>query len=165
MTLVDRPPEAPPGRWRRAWALPLRAHLAALGAVLLALLPLVGTDASFSADEGAAIVQARSLSTGGGWVVEHPLPEVDPAGRHYPLELSATGPEGTAPFAKHPLYAVLLAAADRLPALAVAAAGAVVVARLAEALWARHLLGGPPALSSVPGRSPAWWTVASSRSA
>lgn len=134
---------------RRAWDLPLRAHLAALAAVLLALIPLVGTDASFSADEGAAIVQARSLSNGDGWVVEHPVPEVDPGGRHYPLELSARGPAGTAPFAKHPLYAVLLAAADRLGGVTamvvLSLAGTVAAAGVAAAL-AGHLdpgLGRP----------------------
>lgn len=142
MTLVDDRRAAPPPKWAQAWRLPLRAHLAALGAVLLALLPLVGTGASFSADEGAAIVQARSLSEGRGWVVEHPLPEVDPDGRHYPLELSARGPKGTAPFAKHPLYAVLLAGADRLGGVtamvALSLAGTVAAAGVAAAL-AAHL--------------------------
>ena len=101
------------GTLGRLWALPVAAHLAALAVVLVALLPVVGTGASFSADEGAAIAQARSLARGGGWIVEHPAPEVDPDGRYYPLELSARGPEGVAPFAKHPLYALVLAAADR----------------------------------------------------
>ena len=113
MTLVFHPRAGAATRWRRAWDLPPRVHLAAMAAVVLALVPLVGTGASFSADEGAAIVQARSLSEGQGWIVEHPLPEVDPDDRHYPLELSARGPDGTAPFAKHPLYALLLAGAVR----------------------------------------------------
>jgi len=47
--------------------------------VLLALVPLIGTGSSFSADEGAAIVQAKSLDRGDGWIVEHPFPAVDPA--------------------------------------------------------------------------------------
>ena len=98
----------------RAWDLPLKAHLAALAVVLVALMPLIGTGSSFSADEGAAIVQARSLARGDGWVVEHPVPEADPTGAAYPLELSERGPAGTAPFAKHPLYALLVAGADRL---------------------------------------------------
>ncbi|MGH9155607.1 MAG: hypothetical protein ACRD1K_07210 [Acidimicrobiales bacterium] len=93
---------------------PLVFHLFLLALVLLALVPVVGTGASFSADEGAVIAQARSLSKGDGWIVEHPVPEADPSGTHYPLELSARGPKGVAPFAKHPLYPVLLAGADRL---------------------------------------------------
>jgi hypothetical protein len=82
--------------------------------ILLALVPLVGTGASFSADEGAAIVQARSLARGDGWIVEHPAPELDGTGVHYPLELSERGSKGQAPFAKHPIYALLLAGADGL---------------------------------------------------
>lgn len=99
---------------RRLWHLPLRAHLAALAVLLLALVPVIGTGSSFSADEGAAIVQARSLARGDGWLVEHPVPEADPTGASYPLELSDRGSKGTAPFAKHPLYALLLAGADRM---------------------------------------------------
>src|SRR5215207_3010069 len=68
------------GLVRRAWELPIRAHVAALAVVLLALVPVVGTGASFSADEGAVIIQARSLARGHGWIVEHPVPAVDPEG-------------------------------------------------------------------------------------
>jgi hypothetical protein len=39
---------------------------------------------------------------------------VEPDGRFYPLELSDKGPDGIAPFAKHPAYAVVLAAADKV---------------------------------------------------
>jgi hypothetical protein len=93
---------------------PLSLHLVALALVLVALVPVLGTGASFSADEGAAIVQARSLARGDGWIVEHPAPTVDPAGVNYPLENSDRGARGTAPYAKHPLYPALLAAADRV---------------------------------------------------
>ena len=31
------------------------------------------------------MIQAASLETGGGWIVEHPLPEVDPDGAWYPV--------------------------------------------------------------------------------
>ncbi|MDQ6910972.1 MAG: hypothetical protein M3Z84_09370, partial [Actinomycetota bacterium] len=116
--LVDRPaadaerPRRP--TLRRLWGAPVWAHLLALAVVLVALVPLVGTTASFSADEGAAIVQAHSLSRGDGWIVEHPLPQVDPTGKNYPLELSERGSRGFAPFGKHPLYALALAAADGL---------------------------------------------------
>ena len=158
MTLVGDPPEVevpvPPGRLRRAWTMPVRAHAAALAVVLLALVPVVGTSASFSTDEGAAIVQARSLSRGDGWIVEHPLPEVDPDGRHYPLELSERGPRGFVPFGKHPLYALLLAGADRVGGVTamvlLSVAGTVVAAALAGAL-ARRL---DPALAR-----PAVWVV------
>ena len=117
------------------------AHAATLAVVLVALLPVVGTGASFSADEGAAIIQARSLARGDGWLVDQPVPEADPDGRHYPLELSARGPAGTAPFAKHPLYALLLAGASRVGGVTamvlLSLAGTVVAAALAAALGAR----------------------------
>ncbi len=144
MTLLAESPSPSPA-WaltpRRLWGLPLRAHLAALAVVLLALMPLISTGSSFSADEGAAIIQARSLSRGGGWVVEHPVPEADPAGVAYPLELSERGPLGTAPFGKHPLYALLLAGADRLAGVTgmvlLSIFGTVAAAGLAAGLAAR----------------------------
>jgi hypothetical protein len=131
----------------------------ALGLVLVALVPLVGTGASFSADEGAAIVQARHLSRGQGWVVGHPVPGADPTGRNYPLELSTRGPRGTAPFVKHPLYALLLAGADRLGGVTamvlLSVAGTVAAAVLAAALAGRLRPGlARPSLWAVGLASP-----------
>lgn len=128
-------------RARRLWDVPLRAHVAALAVVLLALVPLIGTGSSFSADEGAAIIQAKSLSRGDGWIVEHPAPEADPTGINYPLELSERGRNGTTPFGKHPLYALLLAGADRLAGVTgmvvLSLSGTVVAVGLAALLAAR----------------------------
>ena len=143
MTLVADPRAddrtTPPSRRRFG---PLWAHLVALAVVLVVLVPVIGTSASFSADEGAAIVQAKSLAAGHGWLVAHPVPQVDPTGAAYPLELSGRGSNGTAPFVKHPAYAVLLAAADRLGGVAamvlLSMLGAVAAAGLA-ALLARRL--------------------------
>ncbi len=106
------------GRLWRLWRAPIGAHLAALAVVLLILVPVIGTDAGFTPDEGAAVIQAISLSEGGGWLVEHPLPEVDPTGDLYPLRLSAEGSKGSAPLAKHPLYPLLLAGAHRAGGMA-----------------------------------------------
>lgn len=158
MTLLADP--AAPQRARRrwyaaAWAASVWAHLAALAMVLVALLAVVGTSSSFSADEGAAIVQARSLARGAGWLVAHPVPEADPSGVNYPLEFSERGVKGWAPYAKHPLYPLLLAGADRLGGgiaamVALSLAGTLAAAGLAAAL-ARRL---DPALGRV-----ALWTV------
>ena len=119
----------------------MAAHLVALGFVLVALLPVVGTGASFMPDEGAAILQAESLSEGGGWIVEHPMPEVDETGRHYPLELATEGPRGRAPFAKHPLYARVLAGAHRFGGtaamVALSVSGTILAAGLAAVLAGR----------------------------
>ncbi len=175
MTLVTDPPAGPDdttgastptptpmpyGRLRRMWNRPLWTHVAALGLVLVALVAVVGTGASFSADEGAAITQARSLARGDGWIVEHPLPQVDPEGAYYPLELSAEGPRGIAPFAKHPLYALVLAGAHKVGGInamvALSLLGTLAAATLGAALASR--IGGPglarPALWALGLASP-----------
>ncbi len=99
---------------RKVWAAPIAAHLAALCLVLVAGAAFVGTYASLSADEGAAIVQARQLAEHHSWIREHPYPTLDPQGRNYPYHLSARGEDGFAPFAKHPLYALVLSGLWRL---------------------------------------------------
>jgi hypothetical protein len=111
--------DAPPARAPRRH---VAGALGLLAAVLVALIPLLGGDALFSADEGAAVAQARLLQEERGWVLPHPLPELDPSGRTFPLENASlvTGPDGApggAPFAKHPAYAVLLAPFDRAAGL------------------------------------------------
>ena len=130
-----------PRRWRRIWSLPVWAHLLALSAILLLLVPVVGTSQSFIADEGAALIQARSLEAGDGWIVEHPLPEVDPEGAWYPIINAEHGERGAAPLAKHPAYPVLAAAAARLAGVAgivmLSLAGTVAAAGLAAALAGR----------------------------
>ncbi len=140
MTLVADPVAAEPDV-RRLWKAPLWAHLAVLAVGLLALMPFIGTGSSFSADEGAAIIQARSLSRGDGWIVEHPVPEADPARAAYPLELSEWGQKGVAPFGKHPLYALMLAGADRVAGVAgmvaLSVLGTVAAAGLAALLAGR----------------------------
>ncbi len=145
MTLLADPVAPAPrraGPVRRVWDLPLRAHVAALAVVLLALVPLVGTGSSFSADEGASVVQAKSLSQGDGWIVEHPFPGADATGVNYPLENSERGDRGVAPYAKHPLYPLVLAAAHRVAGVTgmvlVSLAGTLCAAGLA-ALIARRL--------------------------
>jgi len=127
--------------WRRAWGLPVWAHLVALTLILLVLVPVVGRPQSFLADEGAAILQARSLATGQGWILEHPLPEVDPEGAWYPVVNAEHGEKGFAPLAKHPAYAVLTAAAARVAGVTgivlLSLAGTVLSAGLAAALAGR----------------------------
>jgi len=92
----------------------LWAHALALAIVLVAMIPIVGTQSFFSADEGAAVAQAQHLSDGDGWTQSHPFPAADPSGDAYPLELSERRGDAYAPFVKHPLYAVLLAGADKV---------------------------------------------------
>ncbi|MDP1819645.1 MAG: hypothetical protein Q8K58_07080 [Acidimicrobiales bacterium] len=132
-------------RWaRRLGGAPLWAHALALAGVLLVVGQLLGPG-TYSADEGAAIIEARSLAEGEGWIVEHPLPDADPTGARYPLELSEWGERGTAPYAKHPLYPVLLAVADRVGGVramvALSALGTAAAAMVAAALGRRLRAG------------------------
>jgi hypothetical protein len=92
----------------------LAVHAAALTLLLLVLLPIIGTTSQFSADEGAAIAQAVRLERGDGWTTVHPFPAADPDGIAFPLELSVRSGDRYAAFAKHPVYPVMLAAADRI---------------------------------------------------
>lgn len=147
MTLLADPAAArgatapPASRAWVAWRGPVWAHLVALAIVLVCVLAVVGTSSSFSADEGAAVAQATSLSEGRGWLVPHPAPELDPDGVNYPLEFSERGPGGWAPYAKHPLYPLLLAGAHRLGGVTamvlLSMAGTLAAAGLAGALAGR----------------------------
>lgn len=112
--------------------------------LLLALVPVIGTSASFSPDEGAVLIQARSLAAGDGWVVDHPFADLDPDDRYYPLGGSSQGDAGKAPFAKHPVYAVVLAALERTGGVAGMVALSVlgtVGAAVAAAVLAREVSG------------------------
>lgn len=89
-------------------------HALALAALLIALAAVVGTGTSFSEDEGAAVVQARQLADHHSWIVRRPLPTIDDTVALYPYRLPDVGTKGAAPFAKHPLYALVLAGLWRL---------------------------------------------------
>lgn len=127
---------------RRVAAAPLPAHAAALAIVLVALLPVIGTSGQFSADEGAAIAQARQLSRGDGWTVPDSFPQADPDGSAFPFELSSRGGDRYAPFSKHPVYPALLAPADRVlgnAGMFLWSIGGTVAAAVLAALLARRL--------------------------
>ena len=131
--------------WTELRSLPVWAHALGLGAVLFALLPVVGTSASFSSDEGAYIHQARAVSEDGTWVIPHPLPGADPDGSAFPLALAARADDGFVAVARQPVYTSLLAAADRLAGgtgmFAISILGTVGAA-VAGALIARRLAPG-----------------------
>src|SRR5690349_20478429 len=137
---------------RRIAQAPLAAHAAALAIVLVALLPIIGTTGQFSADEGAAIAQARQLSRGDGWTVPDSFSQADPDGSAFPYELSSHGGDRYAPFSKHPVYPALLAPADRVlgnTGMLLWSIGGTVAAAVLTALLARRL---DPALAV-----PAFW--------
>jgi hypothetical protein len=132
----------------------LAVHAAALAVLLVSLLPIIGTSGQFSADEGAAIAQARQLVRGDGWTVPDSFPAADPDGSAFPFELSNRGGDRYAPFAKHPVYPLMLAAADRVlggAGMFLWSIGGTVAAALLAALLARRL---DPALGV-----PAFWVT------
>ena len=135
------------------WRAPILLHLAGLGAVLIALLPLVRPGPVFFSDEGAPILQERLLRVTHSWVEPaSPLPHVDPRGVARTIPNADAGAKGRAPYAKHPLYPLTLGLLDRmfgtggvlgvsiagtlLSALAAAGIASMVDAHLARpALW------------------------------
>ena len=129
---------------RRAWAAPLWAHSLVLAALLVAVGLVAGTDVSFSSDEGAAIAQVELLASGQGWTEANAFPTIDPEGRAYFFDpaLSSGGPDAFAPYAKHPLYVLLLRPAEAVGGqwgmVGLSILGAVLAA-LAAAMVAREL--------------------------
>ena len=67
---------------------------------------------AFSSDEGVAVIQARMLRDGDGWLYRYPLASHRSPGDARPFEHGDVGSKGVAPYAKHPLYPLLLAGFD-----------------------------------------------------
>jgi hypothetical protein len=139
-TTADRSPPVS-GSWRRGRDFPLWAHAVALALVLLAALALSRPGVAFTSDEGAAILQARVLEDSGDWIYEYPLAEIDPEGRARPFLRGDLGTKGLAPYARHPIYPLVLATADRVAGatgMALTSVAGTLVAALAAALLARR---------------------------
>ncbi len=158
-------------RWAaRVAEAPLWAHAVVLLVGLLAIVPVVGTGVSYSADEGVAIIQATSLSDGDGWVVPHPVPEVDPSDALYPLEHATLGDDGPVAYAKHPAYPWLLARVDQLggqPGMVLLSVLGTWAAAVAAAVVAQQLGGlGRTSLWVAGALSPllfnGYWVIAHS---
>lgn len=145
----------------RLWQRPLGQHALALTLLLLALLPWLGSSRLFSADEGAVQAQAHVLAEGDGWFVDHVRPELHPDGSLFLLHNSAPDGDRSAPFAKHPAYAVALAPLEAVggkPAMVLTSILGTVLAALAAGLLARRLRPGTErwALWAVGLASPAF---------
>ncbi|MDH3707809.1 MAG: hypothetical protein OES57_17210, partial [Acidimicrobiia bacterium] len=121
---------------------PLWMHAAGLLVVLVALLPLVGTSAVFSADEGAALIQARRVVEDGTWVGSHPLPDADQEVLGYPVHLAEQTADGWHELTRHPLYIHLVATTWSIggfPAAMLLSMLATAGAALASGALAGHL--------------------------
>jgi hypothetical protein len=126
---------------RRIWRAPLVVHVIALLVVLVVGFALTAPRVAYSSDEAAALVQARQLESGAGWYYRYPWASIDPEDAARPFVRGDAGTKGVAPYAKHPLYPVLLAGAiriggeDGVSALGVAATiAAALVAAMATRL-------------------------------
>lgn len=120
----------------------LLPHVAALALVMAILLPVIGWHGVFSSDEGAGIAQARALSKGGSFALQHPFPAADPARASFAYEKSAATKDGYFPLPKRFTYSTLLAGADEVagvPGMIVLSIAGTVAAALFAALLARRV--------------------------
>ena len=146
----------------------LALHAVGLMLVLLGAALVTGPGTGVTSDEGAAAYQAVLLNRG-GWILPPTLPELDPPGARQPFLRADEGARGRAPYAKHPLYPVVLSLASRVATVgglvAVSVVGtwlaAIFAGLLAESVRAR---AGPVALWLVGAMSPlavdATWVLA-----
>ena len=120
----------------------LGVHLCLLTALLVVIGLFVGPPGRYSADEGAVLIAAHSVTDGDGWLTPRPLPTVDRTGREYPLVSSDWGERGISAYAKHPAFVVVVAAGEWLAPgwgpMAVSVLGTALAALLA-ALLARRI--------------------------
>ena len=99
------PWSASTGRWCR--------HLAALTAVLFGVFLLIGPGRIMTADEGAAMAQAKVIESTGGWAM-HQDRQLDPAGRWDAVHMSDDVGDLRYPFVRNPPYALLVTWADEV---------------------------------------------------
>ncbi|MBK5222391.1 MAG: hypothetical protein JJE52_05870 [Acidimicrobiia bacterium] len=88
-------------------------HLLIVALVLGLAHVSIGPHYSYFSDEGAAALQALALDDG-SWFHQYPLAELDPEQEARPFLRGDVGTKGVAPYAKHPLYPVLLQGAHTL---------------------------------------------------
>jgi MFS family permease len=75
--------------------------------VMLALLPVIDNGSVGFPDEGVYAAQAANLADG-SWAAPRPVPEIDRDGRHVAVTGSLIRGDGYIPYARHPLYPLLL---------------------------------------------------------
>jgi hypothetical protein len=99
----------PSGRFARLWSARLVWHVLALAVVLVAGAWISDPGSAWSSDEGAALIQV-DLLLDGTWSYRYPYPDLggDVLDEAAPFEHGDVTPSGEAPFAKHPVYPILL---------------------------------------------------------
>lgn len=100
-------PVAPP---ERGWLVSRRwfwIHAVVLGAILLALLPVIDNGSFAVNDEALYAAQAANLSDG-AWASPRPAPDIDTDGQISAFAGGTTSNGQLIPYARHPLYPILL---------------------------------------------------------
>ena len=124
----------------------LWAHAAALGLVLLILVPIFSHGVALR-DEGVYLAQADTLAEGSWWTAR-PFADLDPDGTRYALSHGHFDRDQAATYTRHALYPLIIAGPYRLAGLtgvlavsAIAAwSAAVLTALLARELYPRLAL-------------------------
>jgi hypothetical protein len=132
----------PDGSGVRRWSSSLGVHAVLLALVLGIGLLLTGPRVVYSSDEGVAVIQARMLRAGDGWLYRYPLARIDPEDQARPFVRGDLGSKGVAPYAKHPLFPVVLAGFDFAGGdwgIGISGALGTFLAALLAALLAREL--------------------------
>jgi hypothetical protein len=127
------------GTQERGSPRPFRHHALGLLLLLAALVPLIGTDSAFVTDESYVVIQLDTIEHTGAWTLPHPIPEVDPTGKAFPIHGGTRYEDGYTLYGKHPALIYLYLPVHRafglvgLVALSVLGtwAAAVFAARLA----------------------------------
>ena len=118
-------------------------HAALLAVVISAFVAVGRPGVAFFSDEGAAVLQAQILADTGGWQYVPPLGSAGNDVDLSPFVRGDRGPEGVAPYAKHPLYPLVLSLID--PESSVALLGLSIagtaVAAVGAALLASRMAG------------------------
>ncbi|MGI9586078.1 MAG: hypothetical protein ACR2N7_10860 [Acidimicrobiia bacterium] len=88
----------------------LVGHVLALAGVLLIALGLVMPSEVWSSDEGAIRLQAQVLEGRSEWFLDRPFADIDPEGVTSPIQASTVSGDQFAPFTKHPVTPLVVAA-------------------------------------------------------
>jgi len=88
--------------------LPLFAHAAIAGSILVVLIPFVRIGPTWTSDEGAVRAQVEVLATENSWSRERPFADVDPEEAVTPIHASTISGDRYYPYTKRPAYPMLL---------------------------------------------------------
>lgn len=133
-------------------------HIAALGAMLLLVWPLLDLDGVFISDEGSYRVQVKTLLSG-TWDMGYPFSEHDPDASFAPFDASVGADGSLYPYVQHPAWPAAMAGAGSVVGeqAGLRLFGVLSVVALAAVTWELATELGVPRASRW-----AFWVAASS---